>query len=291
MAILSGTTADGQTLPVLVDQFGNLIAKGIQGEPGVNGQPGANGEPGGEGPPGPKGDPGVGVPFPYGAEGSYLEIIDGVPQWNKSVDPDPGPPPATSIFCSSLWNNYQLYDSYNSPVNPTDKFAYLTESITWNNDNAKNPEGASIKLGRPSGGLPLWEYFDLTSSNGKVITVKYEEFFDANAAFTSTPPNFSTDSLSAELIDNTFTSVSVLNGQKVWRGGTLSWLINSELSSLGIGSAWPFADKSEWQVFFRYFALEDAGRFALRRQQLYEARLRSLYGMTMDIDLSRPTQD
>jgi len=44
MAILFGTTGDGTTLPVLVDQFGNLLAKGI---PGDEGQPGPPGPPGG----------------------------------------------------------------------------------------------------------------------------------------------------------------------------------------------------------------------------------------------------
>lgn len=34
MAILYGTQSNGETLPVLVDQFGNLIAKGIEGPPG-----------------------------------------------------------------------------------------------------------------------------------------------------------------------------------------------------------------------------------------------------------------
>lgn len=43
MAILSGTTADGQTLPVLVDQFGNLLAKGIEGQQGPEGPPGPPG--------------------------------------------------------------------------------------------------------------------------------------------------------------------------------------------------------------------------------------------------------
>jgi hypothetical protein len=34
MAILYGTQSNGETLPVLVDQFGNLLAKGIEGPPG-----------------------------------------------------------------------------------------------------------------------------------------------------------------------------------------------------------------------------------------------------------------
>ena len=55
MAILYGTQSNGETLPVLVDQFGNLLAKGIKGDPG---QPGDPGTPGEQGPPGPQGLPG-----------------------------------------------------------------------------------------------------------------------------------------------------------------------------------------------------------------------------------------
>jgi hypothetical protein len=40
MAILFGTTGDGTTLPVLVDQYGNLLAKGIPGDEGPPGPPG-----------------------------------------------------------------------------------------------------------------------------------------------------------------------------------------------------------------------------------------------------------
>ena len=63
MAILYGTTGDGTTLPVLVDQFGNLLAKGI------------------DGPPGPPGPPGVGQlpPDPY--EGAILGWEDGELAW------------------------------------------------------------------------------------------------------------------------------------------------------------------------------------------------------------------
>ena len=63
MAILYGTTGDGTTLPVLVDQFGNLLAKGI------------------EGPPGPEGPPGIGqLPSdPY--EGAILGWEDGELSW------------------------------------------------------------------------------------------------------------------------------------------------------------------------------------------------------------------
>ena len=42
MAILFGTQSNGETLPVLVDQFGNLLAKGIDGAPGQEGPPGGS---------------------------------------------------------------------------------------------------------------------------------------------------------------------------------------------------------------------------------------------------------
>ena len=43
MAILFGTQSNGETLPVLVDQFGNLLAKGIEGQQGPQGPPGPDG--------------------------------------------------------------------------------------------------------------------------------------------------------------------------------------------------------------------------------------------------------
>ena len=66
MAILLGTQSNGETLPVLVDQFGNLLAKGIEGETG---------------PPGPPGAPGVGE-LPSGAtDGALLGWQDGELVW------------------------------------------------------------------------------------------------------------------------------------------------------------------------------------------------------------------
>lgn len=53
MAIIYGTTEDGQTVPVQANQAGQLVAMGLQGVPGEPGQPGPPGDPG---PPGPPGD-------------------------------------------------------------------------------------------------------------------------------------------------------------------------------------------------------------------------------------------
>jgi hypothetical protein len=76
MAILYGTTGDGTTLPVLVDQFGNLLAKGIDGEPGTPGTPGIPGEPG---PPGADGGDFPLPPDPY--EGAFLGWLNNELAW------------------------------------------------------------------------------------------------------------------------------------------------------------------------------------------------------------------
>ena len=48
MATLYGTTADGEILPVQVNEFGQLVAQGLEGPPGPEGKPGPEG-PGTEG--------------------------------------------------------------------------------------------------------------------------------------------------------------------------------------------------------------------------------------------------
>ena len=63
MAILYGTTADGDSLPVEVNEFGQLIAQGLQGQ---------------EGPPGP---PGIGQLPPDPFEGAFLGWKDNQLSW------------------------------------------------------------------------------------------------------------------------------------------------------------------------------------------------------------------
>jgi len=72
MAILYGTQSNGETLPVLVDQFGNLLAKGI------------------DGPPGPEGPPGLPQLPPDPLEGSLLGWQDGELAWIGGTYPLPG---------------------------------------------------------------------------------------------------------------------------------------------------------------------------------------------------------
>ena len=130
MAILYGTTGDGTTLPVLVDQFGNLLAKGIDGS---------------EGPPGP---PGIGQlpPDPY--EGALLGWQDGELAWIGGSVPLPAGTygPFTYVTseeilsfpqdASALVNGQQLYMSNDQgesviAVFKTDKIGNVDEVRPW----------------------------------------------------------------------------------------------------------------------------------------------------------------
>jgi hypothetical protein len=125
MAILYGTQSNGETLPVLVDQFGNLLAKGIDGQ---------------QGPPGPPGAPGVGQlpPDPY--EGAILGWKDNELAWLGGFVPLPAGTygPFTYIpgneqldipqDASGLVNGQQIYMSDNAG-NPVDQL-FTTDTIT-----------------------------------------------------------------------------------------------------------------------------------------------------------------
>lgn len=140
MAILYGTTGDGTTLPVLVDQFGNLLAKGIKGEPGEPGAPGDPGDPGAPGgdfplPPDPyegallgwlnNGLAWIGsppIPIPPGVFGP---ITDWDPAGLLTVEGEIPPQIATGVFvyqCNADgsiyvngWNNSQNWSTFVSP--------------------------------------------------------------------------------------------------------------------------------------------------------------------------------
>jgi hypothetical protein len=105
MAILYGTQSNGETLPVLIDQYGNLIAKGI------------------EGPQGPEGPPGVGELPPNPYEGAILGWQDGELAWLGGSVPLPAGTYGPYIYdpadqrldipqdASTLVNGQQLYMS------------------------------------------------------------------------------------------------------------------------------------------------------------------------------------
>ena len=106
MAILFGTTAEGETLPVEVNEFGQLVAKGLPGE---------------EGPPGPPGLPEL-PPDP--SEGDALVWVNGQLAWGSS-----GMSIKSIQRGSSLANNSQ-YESTVS-INPVDPSKTLVTNLGW----------------------------------------------------------------------------------------------------------------------------------------------------------------
>lgn len=131
MAILYGTQSNGETLPVLVDQFGNLIAKGIEGQPG---------------PPGP---PGIGELPPDPIEGAILGWQDGELAWIGGSVPLPAGTYGPYVYtaeggtldvpqdASGLINGQQLYMSDQTGANvtadcTTDTIASVESVGEWN---------------------------------------------------------------------------------------------------------------------------------------------------------------
>ena len=81
MAILFGTTSDGNTLPVQVNASGQLVAQGMDGSPGAQGPQGEPGEPGPPGEQGPPGEPGA-----DGTNGVAETQGTWAPRWSSTTD-------------------------------------------------------------------------------------------------------------------------------------------------------------------------------------------------------------
>ena len=165
MAILYGTQSNGETLPVQVNEFGQLVAKGIEGSPGQPGQQGEQGEPGQQGPPGP---PGEGVPEPYGAEGTYLRIQSGVPTWAEGP---PDPVPATAVLTDNIdksvgeWRKY-LNDE-GLPESPKSGYDAWIRMQNYFDTPVLAREG----LGVITNTSMDWYEFDITGSSGNIFEV------------------------------------------------------------------------------------------------------------------------
>lgn len=283
-----------EVIPNDVEIEGDLwVAGKINGSdtPGEPGPPGPPGEPGGIGPTGPKGDPGEGVPLPYGPEGAYLQIVSGVPAWTDDPGPGPGPAPEANISLANLDSKYSLFNDANSPITPPDPEAWLKEQPTFNLEQLELFEGASIKnvINKVSNYGP--DQFTLKDSFSKVLSIGWAMSWSSGTEFNAGNPTVTTNSEYAQLINSYMPTIFPTQGQPGWKWFNAQWLLNRDLDSIDVTFTWEVKYVEELQFFIRYYSLEDAGTFALRRQMRFEQQLKALRGMTTGIDLSRPTQD
>lgn len=119
MAILYGTTGSGETLPVEVNEFGQLVAEGLPGQPGPPGPPGLP-----ELPPNPFEGAILGwkdntlswlggsVPIPPGVFGPILSYADGV----LTLEDEPTFPYLTSLFLANSDGSVATYSAASSPI-------------------------------------------------------------------------------------------------------------------------------------------------------------------------------
>lgn len=291
MAILYGTQSNGETLPVLVDQFGNLLAKGIEGQPGQPGQPGTPGEPGGEGPPGPPGTPGEGVPLPYGAEGSYLGIIDGIPQWNIPVGPGPGPEPIASAWVNPT-ESCQPIDNSGNYLYPPDFQAYGESLGNWLNPTNEMVAGLVLAESNKDS-FPQKITLEIPNNYGKILVLYAQWGAKLSNNFTvSNVFGFTLSSPDVVAVSQTGKpSFSGASGTWCYSWIEETFMFNREVPSLELSWYDDFPFASERRSTFLGWEVLDPGMYALQRQLKFEEQVKALRGVTMDIDLSRPTQD
>ena len=196
MATLYGTTGDGETLPVLVDEFGNLLAKGIdgtagqegppgpkgdpgdkgdKGEPGTNGTDGTDGTDGADGQPGADGKDGEGVPKPYGEEGSFLSIKDGAPAWITGDNPGPDPGLGTVYLrdtqpCYDSYNNVGFWDTTGFVASRTSGYdEFIKYNPAWSDPTANLRQGMGCPYNTAS--KYLFCTFDINSPGSNILKI------------------------------------------------------------------------------------------------------------------------
>lgn len=278
MALLYGTQSNGETLPVLVDQFGNLLAKGIDGAQGPPGQPGQQGQ---QGIPGDPGAPGQGVPLPYGEDGSYLQIVSGAPEWTSGSGPTPpGPEPVPSnVSIQDIFDTYSTYNIQGSPINPPDPLEWLVSQDSWTDQPTYVLNGAAFKGNKPLN-KPN-DIFLMEGSFGKVLTFRYEFLFKQLVDEPKPTMQVNVNSEFAQEIYNDWTPFPGLAGDNQWVGGTTSYLINSDLPQLEVGLSWDQGQITEMSMFMRYYHLDDAGNYALNEQLRLKQEVRALREVVM----------
>jgi hypothetical protein len=281
-----------EKIPNDVEIEGDLTVTGlINGSDGKGeqGPQGPKGEPGGEGPQGPQGDPGEGVPLPYGPDGAYLQIVGGVPAWSESSGPGPEPEPEPDIVCTNLWDRYTLLNEIGNPIDPPDKLEYLQSSPSWTSDPSNSPRGAAQSYEEQAPVYSQFDNFDLTNAFGKVLTLAYTISFTTSQSYTNSAPGIQMNGSYLQEISNTWKPFNQGAGAVKWWSGSTSYLVNRDTVSAEIAYEFSVYFWSDVQWYLRFFALEDPGTFALRRQITVEEEIKRLRGVIMDIDTPSQT--
>ena len=256
MAILYGTQSNGETLPVLVDQFGNLLAKGIDG---LEGPPGPQGP---QGPQGPEGPP-INLP-PDPENGDALGWKDDQLAWLKIYDPDE---PTGWLNASE---SCQVTDSGGADISPTNPRKYLEESPEWMNPEIENNAGGLITASSGSAVAGPMAFY-VRNSLPKVITLTFKAFCTySDNDFAGMPDNiqFNTDNISLvtrSSKQSIFVGDSQKNGVYWWSRSTYMWtrpVDEFEVTNI-ITAAGITATVKNW---FTGYKIEDAGTFAVRQQ-------------------------
>lgn len=216
--ILYGTQSNGETLPVQVDATGRLVAEGLQGQQGEQGPEGPQGPQGEKGDPG---EPGEGVPTPYGPEGTYLRIRDGVPAWadadyptaqialTQDIDPDPR-------------GNRQWVDDAGAVVAAPDDYNLWFKSQSFWPDGVNAPQG----LGTVQNTCFDYFTFDIYGAAAKIIELKIYVKLVATTSSVSWMVTGSTDHPGLSGVVTTVASTtSRFTSYEGWL--TLSWSCSS----------------------------------------------------------------
>ena len=142
MAILYGTLATGEVLPVEVNNKGQLMAEGLAGPQGEKGEKGDTGDPG------PKGDKGDDSLPPYGYEGSVLTIVNGQPSWVGGTPPTPTPEPTEepvapgnmAVAIDRSVGEWKLVDDNGTEIESNQENV-IRGWDCWNDNDSHDPQG------------------------------------------------------------------------------------------------------------------------------------------------------
>jgi len=252
MAILYGTQSNGETLPVLVDQFGNLLAKGLDGQPGE------------------------GVPTPYGADGQVLGIENGEPQW---IDPPIPPTPAPTYD----WINQPECTAYINQalevIEPEDPIADAMALTSWCNPSFDENQGLVNQSTNPDGlvNLPAQLKINTPNSFGYVINIHaaMRGSGQRDKSYSNELTGFVAES-DVNLVQ--YTGQGLIQGtvgEEMFFWGTQTFTFNRPVTSVTYTIQWDLERVNLRQIYFRGYEIIPAGTFALNRQMNIEKAIQS----------------